>query len=72
MLQAAALEKRPLNMIPNADMRILQDWIESGSGDDAIKRRRTLFEAAISFLKKNEILSTALEAIRSVFSLNHH
>ena len=72
MLKTAALEKRPLNIIPNADMRILQDWIVSGSGADAIKRRRTLFDAAATFLQKNESAPTALEAIRSVFSLNHH
>ena len=72
MLKAAALEKRPLNIIPNADMRILQDWIAASSGADAVKRRRTLLDAAIAFLEKNENVLTALEAIRSVFSLNHH
>lgn len=72
MLKAAALEKRPLNIIPNADMRILQDWIAASSGADAIKRRRTLFDVAIAFLQRNESVRTALEAIRSVFSLNHH
>ncbi len=72
MLKAAALEKRPLNIIPNADMRILQDWTAAGSGGDAISRRRTLLDAAIAFLQRNESVPIALEAIRSVFSLNHH
>jgi len=72
MLRAAALEKRPLNIIPNADMRILQDWVAAGSGQDAVKRRRALLDAVIPFLQSNEIIRTALEAIRFVFSLNHH
>src|SRR5438874_4052969 len=72
MLEAAALEERPLNIIPNADMRILQDWVATGSGGDGVKRRRVLFDVAIGFLQRNEIVLTALEAIRSSFSLNHH
>ncbi len=72
MLQAAALEKRPLNIIPNADMRILQDWVAAGLGSDGVKRRRVLFDVAIGFLQRDEITLTALEAIRSAFSLRHH
>lgn len=72
MLQAATLEKRPLNSIPNGDMRILQDWVVAGSGRDAISRRRTLFDAVVAFMPPDGSVSTAFDALRSVFSLDHH
>lgn len=71
LLELAAVETRRLNQHPDADMRILEDWV-SGGWDDAFQRRRSLFDSAIVLLKSGNNVALALSAIRLSLFLEYH
>jgi hypothetical protein len=70
LLGAAVGETRPLNAYPEADLRLLEEWI-SGGWSDAAERRRTLFDSAISWLKVGGDAGVTLSAVRLSFGLNY-
>ncbi|MEO7043821.1 MAG: hypothetical protein ABI091_00850, partial [Ferruginibacter sp.] len=71
MLDSAALDTRALNSAPDADMRILEDWINQGWADEGVSFRKTLFESIIRWFPISKNISTSMKAMQYVFSLNY-
>ena len=72
MLRAASTDNRPLNAFPNADMRLLEDWVTGGEDADAVRRRRIMFDAATNWVKTGGDTSTGVAALSFVFNLKCH
>src|SRR5437773_11289755 len=51
MLTAASTDNRPLNAFPNADMRLLEDWVTGGDDAEAVRRRQIMFDTATNWMK---------------------
>ena len=69
LLTHASGDTRPLNSFPEADMRLIQDWIKQGADVESVTRRRALFDSTIVWLKLGENVLTGFEALRAVFDL---
>lgn len=72
ILSAATADHRPLNAYPDADMRILEDWVCGGWADEGTRRRRILCDSVLAWLKDGGDRDTALAAMQRVFNLEFH
>ena len=72
MLTSAAADKPPINAFPQADMRLLEDWVNADDRADGISRRQIMFKAVIKWLKDGGDISTAMIALSFIFNLNCH
>jgi hypothetical protein len=70
MLSAAAIDSRPLHAFPQADMRLIEDWVTGGEDADGFQRRQTLFTTTAKWLKNGGHAPTAITALSFVFTLN--
>jgi hypothetical protein len=70
MLTSAAADKRPLNAFPQADMRLLEDWVTAGDGANGISRRKMMFKTVTKWLKDGGDINAAMIALSFVFNLN--
>jgi hypothetical protein len=70
MFAGASKETRALNTAPDADMRLIQAWIE-GSTSEAFERRQILFQAALKWMNFGGDVSTAFAALAAAFDLKY-
>ena len=71
LLTVATGDKRPLHSFPEADMRLILDWIQQGWNEEGVRRRRILFDAVTAWFNSGADIPTAFEAIRAVFDLKY-
>jgi hypothetical protein len=72
MLTVASTDNRPLNAFPNADMRLLEDWVTGGDDADAVRRRQIMFDTATNWMKSGGDALTGITALSFVFNLKCH
>jgi hypothetical protein len=71
LLTVATDDKRPLNSFPEADMRLISDWIQQGWSEEAVRRRLILFNTVTSWLRSGGDTVTGFTAIQSAFDLKY-
>jgi hypothetical protein len=69
LLAFATDDNRPLNAYPEADMRLILEWIQQGWNEEGVSRRRILFDVVITWSKSGANIPTGFEAIRAAFDL---
>jgi len=71
MLNGASHEERALHTAPEADIRLIRDWIGQASADEAFSRRQLLFDIVIKWMSSGGEVGTAFDAFSQVFELNY-
>jgi len=69
MLSGASNETRALNTAPDADMRLIKDWIAGGAPTQAFERRQILFQATAKWMNSGGDVTTAFAALAEAFGL---